>query len=433
MVDIDSNWAGSTSEIDSSRMLIENTSAGTYYIKVSNSSEQIGVNPTGWEREKPSGRYKILVTYGPDSTDQPDDPAPYGSSSYVYVGPQGIEKTIYSTIDEEDPMDDVDWIQFEAYIPLVDYIIYAEPVNGMGADGVVVNFNVYPSHDIGNGDEPDTSSDPLTAGQQWIVDDSVKGIVYSVSSQQTLFVKITRDSFPENPKTGAYRFYVIVGADEEDNFLPDYEATVYAGEYENSTLLYTGGIDETPWIEKQCPTCSTDLSNRNELPDFVAGGYYAIPTVYRTLYRRDYDSRGESDGTTHIFSDVDFFWYQIPAGLDGLPIDLFMQNMVLNYSIPLKVSMWNITATNWNNWKTDTAPGVITETELDVADHVFRSYSSHSYKIEETNISGGPAGDYVVFKVEIDSAHIGATYQDINGYDQIYEDSGQYDIYIRRH
>jgi len=452
LIDSDGNGI-SAFDWDSNRMVIKNKSGGIYYIGVVNNSTSVGD-----DMDQPSGQYRILITYSYDDWDQPDDPStsgeneydmynehslPVDSYNYVYVAPEGINRTIYSVPPSDpdndsftsNPGDDVDWIRFDVYMSsYIDYLIYTEPIGGIEADGIVVNFQIYPSMDIGNGDEPDTSGDSPPGGQPWISDDTVRGAVIPVYSPTTYFAKITRDStYPSNPITGAYRFHVIVGADAHDNSLPDSEVIVYDGEYGNSNIIHTGGSDETPWIEKDSPTGSTDYSIRNQLPDWDLVGSYEIPTVFRTFYRKDYDFRGESDGTTLIYSDVDFFWYEIPSQMNGLPIDLYVGNYLTSYSIPLKVSLWNVTAAEWNTWTTNTIPGVITETELGTADHEFTYYDSESYKIEEQNIAGGSTGDYIFLKVEADTTHLGATYQDINGYDQIYEDSGQYDIKIRRH
>ena len=439
--------------LDSSKMVIEasdswNYPAGTYYIEVQNGSAPIGT-------DYPTGQYNLLVTYAYDQSDQADNPntgtneydnynehgpASYGASPSVMLngvdgGTKGIDRTIYSVNNGENPEDDVDWIRVSASSVSNEYIFKAEPV--VGEDGVVVNFDIYRA-------DPDNIYLPtgtaISSSQPWS-DNSIRGAKYYIPyiesptlEDLTLWVKVTRDSsYSNNPLSGAYRFYMLAGADDEDSYYVDSSETdatidVYSGTTDSpGTLLYSGGIDEAPWISKLYQNGITDFSDRNQLVWENLAGNADIPMVYRSLYRKDYDSKGESDGVTDKSSDYDFFWFNIPAGVTP-PI-----NMVIycrsNYAFPIKVSTWVIDQTQWDTLSADR---VITEAELGGASSyttTYNSYEPNTEKLEqELSVS---TGDYVFLKMEVDDSRVGDTYTEADGITtHTYRDSGAYQIWI---
>ncbi len=441
--------------LDSNSMIIPATDewnfpAGTYYIGVQNNSAVIGT-----ESDQPSGQYKILITYSFDGADQANDPnsgineydnwnehgpASYQASSYASIGTKGIGRTIYS-VTEASPENDVDWISFRISNISSDYLLKIEPVSG--ADGVVVDYTIYRSSFNGSYNEPDTAS-IVTSSQQW-ADSSIRGSYFKLPyianptiTEMTLWAKVTRDaSYGGNPTTGAYKFYYMAGADENDDYYidsanPDGIIDVYSGTYAEGNIVYSGGMDETPWIGDTTSDGGTNFSTRNELTWNNISGNADIDIHWRSLYRKNYTGNGEGDGVNAKGSDFDFFWFQVPdyPAEPVLPFNFVVYSRA-NYSVPLKISMWRITEAQFTTLSGDR---YITEAELNSTDTPSYYYTSYNTgenvdKLEAViSTAEASALDYLFFKFELDGSR--STYIDGNGNTQNYETSGEYQIWI---
>lgn len=377
---------------------------------------------------RPSGGYTILYTHGPDLLDEEYDETAGGPLSddvidgdtvigtYVYsLGDTVYERTIYSGTDTETPGSDVDWFRLQAYEASSDHIVIAEP---SAADGIVVKTELFISTIDGGFAVPDTAAGVKAAGQPWTAVPDTRGFVFlpyqawgssftfwQTPDYQYFWVRVTRDSEePGNPITGGYTLTIKAGGDNEDNNYPDDAQTDIGG----GTMA---GIDETPWIGQPF---SGDFSNRNQLSwDGSSPNRQTARTITLgaadqnqwTVYRKDYDYKGEPDGVTDPSTDWDFLWTEIPAGLSG---GNFYAALISrsNPDIPLKLTYWKVSAGDWTTYQADE---VVLESELGTAEGTF-------VPTDEENafeVNGAAEGDIYIFRIERDND--GAGPEDLEG------------------
>ncbi len=417
--------------------------AGTYYLQITNDTPVIG------DEDYPSFDYSVLYTYGPDDFDEPDNPntaedeyALYNEGSNIYAvpwvpyGTDGWVRTIYSVEPGEDPEDDTDWLSFDVQDPWDDIIIKAQP-EGV-TEPVVVEFAVFPSEYDGADIVPNESAS-VAEGQVWASDDTIVSSAFDPtpwfgdphnpsSLERRFWIRVRRNaSYPDNPLTGAYRVTVQAGPDEEDSSY----TSASDNDFQTDMINASGGviagspfgIDETPYLgiqNQQSP--GTDFSNRNRLDWTGSIGNYEIDTVWNSIFRKNYLSRGEPDGVNDPSADWEFYWFQTPASLSEI--------LILGYSsttpnIPLRLTYWDLTAAEFVSV---TADQVVTESDLDAIDTPTVITSSYvtgesSEKIEHT-ISSVSGGDYYFVKVERDNSR--STYTDSNGDLRTYAETGRY-------
>ena len=423
----------------------------TRWIVVSNETEP----QDGDDGPRPTAEYSVAMTWGPDANDKAYDDtemtavydddadtratAPY--TNLFYPGPEEQFRTIYSGDDGSDPGDDIDWVRLNTEGLGTEYKIIAGPASG--EDGVHVNVELYES--IAGADVfPDTADGPQRALQPWVDDSEGKGgfyfapytldddFDYTDFDDKIFWLKVTRDNeVSGNPAAGRYSIIFDAGADDEDNQYtsssdPDIQVSVTGtenGDY---------GIDETPWLD--------GFEDRNRLEWSEDPGTVSYPSThavvgfasetYWSIYRKDYSSRAEPDGTTDPSTDVDFFWMQFDEGdsdpLNDLPddgsddgtdpdlrLDLSSQG---NPGMPLKVTYWLLSDATWTSIRDNNEGLVVTEGELGTATgSLFSTFDGSQFQISE-EIDGIVDGSVLVFKIERDNA--GADVDDPN--------SGQY-------
>lgn len=400
---------------------------GTYYLKITNTTDLKG-------DQRPSMRYTLLVTYGPDSYDRTDNPftdptnefdlynehGPAGTEGdgtiipwVPYDGYAGTRRTIYSTLSGETPGQDWDWFRVQFRNNFTHYLIWTEPEPG--ADGIITEFDIFGATWDGGNSVPNLGGGPLVSGYQWEGEgfEAVRGLMvtpyqaplnapltfYPTPTQGTYFIRVRRSSANlAGTTTGAYRLFFRAGGDNEDNQEPDYKIEVGGVEY---------GLDETPWLGS---IGFSDFTTRNKLADRNEWTSGQTPIRYNTIAKVDYNTgNGEPLGSSPE-PDHDYLWIEIPAGATSV-------NLVINTALgtykgmPVKATVYkapNIGAPNALDTirARDTAPTneVVTEAEL-----VFvGTYNSQSYfgtygdhQIAET--LSVTAGDVIFIRVERDS------------------------------
>jgi hypothetical protein len=402
--------------------------SGTFYLRVANNTTLVGT-------QRPTMRYTILLTWGPDPADAIDNPYMVGNQfdqfnehgpagmagsgtaiGYAAQGDQGVRRTIYSVLPAEDPQDDADWFRIQSRNNLNDYLIRTE--TEPGNEGIIVEFEIYKAKLVGDYDLiPDLVAGPVASGQPWSgnQDEPVRGVkiypgalssaytYYPTALQSTFFVKVQRSTTPSaNPMTGAYRLYFKAGADNEDNQIPDTSETVGGTAYR---------LDETPWIGQ--PN-STIYSERNKLADRNDWSGSSTPMRFNSIFAMNYDfGTGEPLPGVNPYPDHDYFWVEIPAG--NTSVDLSIIASFENYpgpGMPIKATVRkapNInaaTALLTIQARDSNANKVVTEGELVYVG----AYDSHSYfqtnddhQIYQTiSVTGG---DVLFVRIERDNVN----------------------------